>query len=195
MAEGEAGDRMLTEGGAAGGIAAGQQQGGGSGGEAGGIAAGGIAAGQQQGGGIAAGQQHADGSLGALVAQAPPVPPRLLANHGIWTAGGQGVGAAQVLWAAGHATGSKRAEARVATLQAQIYRLAAASMAVAALQQQQARRDLDADEEDAGGAGDDDAGDDDDDDDDDGGGARVPPDAACRETSEEGTNGTKRKHL
>ena len=152
MAEGEAGDRMLTEGGAAGG----------------------IAAGQQQGGGIAAGQQHADGSLGALVAQAPPVPPRLLANHGIWTAGGQGVGAAQVLWAAGHATArleSKGAEARVATLQAQIYRLAAASMA--ALQQQQARRDLDADEEDAGGAGDDDAGDDDDDDD--GAGA---PDAA-----------------
>ena len=84
---------MVTEGGAAGGIAA---------------------AGQQQGGGIAAGQQHADGSLGALVAQAPPVPPRLLANHGIWTAGGQGVGAAQVLWAAGHATArleSKGAEA------------------------------------------------------------------------------------
>ena len=163
MADGEAGDRMVTEGGAAGGIAAaGQQQGGGSGGEAGGIAAGGIAAGQQQGGAIAAGQQHADGSLGALVAQAPPVPPRLLANHGIWTAGGQGVGAAQVLWAAGHATArleSKGAEARVATLQAHIYRLAAAS--VAALQQQ------------AGGAGDDDAGDDDDDDDDAG-----APDAA-----------------
>ena len=136
MTAGEAGDMMVTEGDEAGGAAA---------------------AGQQQGGGSA--WRGADGSLGALVAQAPPVPPRLLASHGIWTAGGQGVGAAQVLWAAGHATAvvrAKRAEAQVATLQAQIYRLAAAS--VAALQQQ-ARRDLDAgdgaDHDDADGEDDD----------------------------------------
>ena len=52
-------------------------------------------------GGIGSAWRGADESLCDLVAEAPPVPPRLLASHRIWTAGGQGVCAATVLWAAG----------------------------------------------------------------------------------------------
>ena len=85
----------------------------------------------------------ADESLCDLVAEAPPVPPRLLASHRIWTAGGQGVCAATVLWAAGgrepraeaeaQRVRAERAEAQVATLIAHIYRLAALEQARRAL--------------------------------------------------------------
>ena len=81
----------------------------------------------------------ADESLCDLVAEAPPVPPRLLASHRIWTAGGQGVCAATVLWAAGGRVAraaaaaavvrAEGAEAQVVTLRAHIYRLAALEQA------------------------------------------------------------------
>jgi len=81
----------------------------------------------------------ADESLCDLVAEAPPVPPRLLASHRIWTAGGQGVCAATVLWAAGGRAAraaaaaavvrAEGAEAQVVTLRAHIYRLAACEQA------------------------------------------------------------------
>ena len=104
---GEAGDMTVTEGDEAGGIAA----------AAAAAPPAAAAAGQQQGGGSA--WRGADESLGALVAEAPPVPPRLLALA-------RAAAAAAVVRAEG-------AEAQVATLRAHIYRLAACEQARRAL--------------------------------------------------------------
>ena len=116
-------------------------------------------------GGIGSAWRGADESLCDLVAEAPPVPPRLLASHRIWTAGGQGVCAATVLWAAGGRVAraaaaaavvrAEGAEAQVVTLRAHIYRLAALEQARRAFDFDDAGDGAEHDESDGDAGGDD----------------------------------------